>query len=244
LTLNNNQDNVFGVEHLLSAIEAYGINNAIIEVNGGNEIPIIDGSSLGWTQKFDEIGLKYSPKCYQISENNRINKKTNKFDIKLDKILQVNENDSFIMYQPDNVSKLTVGIDYTKVSPIIGKNWFTYTINEDNHYKWVISPARMYMTSLDEYYKNKDLGYYKAGIENCVNIAYGKDWYDDNQLRFINNECVRHEILDLIGCLSLLNYEGNTGIPLGHIIAYKPTLKLMMNFVKLLKESFIANTII
>ena len=39
---------VSSVEHLLSALEACGIDNARIEVEGGFEIPIIDGSALGW----------------------------------------------------------------------------------------------------------------------------------------------------------------------------------------------------
>jgi UDP-3-O-acyl-N-acetylglucosamine deacetylase len=38
-----------GVEHLLSALEMLGVDNARIEVEGGTEIPIIDGSALGWT---------------------------------------------------------------------------------------------------------------------------------------------------------------------------------------------------
>ena len=38
-----------GVEHLLSALEMLGVDNARIEVEGGSEIPIVDGSALGWT---------------------------------------------------------------------------------------------------------------------------------------------------------------------------------------------------
>lgn len=38
-----------GVEHLLSALEMLGVDNARIEVEGSHELPIIDGSALGWT---------------------------------------------------------------------------------------------------------------------------------------------------------------------------------------------------
>lgn len=38
-----------GVEHLLSALEMLGVDNARIEVEGGSEVPIVDGSALGWT---------------------------------------------------------------------------------------------------------------------------------------------------------------------------------------------------
>lgn len=36
------------VELLLSALEACGVDNARIEVEGGHEIPVLDNSSLGW----------------------------------------------------------------------------------------------------------------------------------------------------------------------------------------------------
>ena len=36
------------MEHLLSALEAFGVDNARIEIEGGSEVPIIDGSALSW----------------------------------------------------------------------------------------------------------------------------------------------------------------------------------------------------
>lgn len=39
---------VMTVELLLSALEACGVDNARIEVEGGHEIPVLDNSSLGW----------------------------------------------------------------------------------------------------------------------------------------------------------------------------------------------------
>jgi len=39
---------VMNVELLLSALEACGVDNARIEVEGGHEIPVLDNSSLGW----------------------------------------------------------------------------------------------------------------------------------------------------------------------------------------------------
>lgn len=33
----------------MSALEMLGVDNARIEVEGGHEMPIIDGSALGWT---------------------------------------------------------------------------------------------------------------------------------------------------------------------------------------------------
>lgn len=36
------------VELLLSALEACGVDNARIEIEGGHEIPVLDNSALGW----------------------------------------------------------------------------------------------------------------------------------------------------------------------------------------------------
>ena len=36
------------MEHLLSALEGFGVDNARIEIEGGPEVPIVDGSALGW----------------------------------------------------------------------------------------------------------------------------------------------------------------------------------------------------
>jgi UDP-3-O-acyl-N-acetylglucosamine deacetylase len=39
---------VMNVELLLSALEACGVDNARIEIEGGHEIPVLDNSALGW----------------------------------------------------------------------------------------------------------------------------------------------------------------------------------------------------
>lgn len=39
---------VHSVEALLSALECCGIDNARIEVEGGDELPVVDGSAMGW----------------------------------------------------------------------------------------------------------------------------------------------------------------------------------------------------
>jgi UDP-3-O-acyl N-acetylglycosamine deacetylase len=46
---------VQSVEHLLSALEACGIDNARIEIEGGQEIPVLDGSSMGWAVEIAEV---------------------------------------------------------------------------------------------------------------------------------------------------------------------------------------------
>lgn len=51
---------VQGAEHLLAALEGMGVDNARIEIEGGNEVPIIDGSALGWVIEIHRV-------CQQLS---------------------------------------------------------------------------------------------------------------------------------------------------------------------------------
>lgn len=46
---------ISSVEHLLSALEGCGVDNARIEIEGGSEIPIIDGSALGWVIEIHKV---------------------------------------------------------------------------------------------------------------------------------------------------------------------------------------------
>ncbi len=49
------------VEMLLSALEACGVDNARIELEGGQEVPVLDGSALGWALHIQQAGLRPAP---------------------------------------------------------------------------------------------------------------------------------------------------------------------------------------
>ncbi len=50
---------VQSVEHLLSALEGFGVDNARIEIEGGPEVPIVDGSALGWAIDLHQVHTIY-----------------------------------------------------------------------------------------------------------------------------------------------------------------------------------------
>jgi len=239
LTLNNHDHAVYSIEHLLSALEALSIDNIEIQMENNSEIPIFDGSSMGWVNILQKNEVLPSISSSNLLVKDNYLKKARKFKFGSNRVLSLCDNDSFITYYPDKITRITVGLDYSLKSPIIGKQWYSYTVHQDDHYKWDIGSARMYIKSFDELYKAKDLGYFSNGIENCVNLPVFDRWVDDDQIRYLNSECARHEILDLIGALGLLNYNGNGGLPYGHIVAYKPNLELMVKFTKMLKENII-----
>ncbi len=43
------------MEHLLSALEGFGVDNARIEIEGGPEVPITDGSALLWAVDLHQV---------------------------------------------------------------------------------------------------------------------------------------------------------------------------------------------
>lgn len=53
-------------------------------------------------------------------------------------------------------------------------------------------------------------------------------WYDQEMVRFINDEPIRRAVVDLVGDLALLNDCGNGGMPVGHVVAYRPTHDLQV----------------
>ncbi len=57
-TAHPQQHRIIGAEALLAALEAYGVDNARIEIEGGSEVPVVDGSALGWMVGIEETGVK------------------------------------------------------------------------------------------------------------------------------------------------------------------------------------------
>lgn len=80
-------------------------------------------------------------------------------------------------------------------------------------------------------------GLVKGGTEGCAIIGFGDRWREPDQVRFFNDEPVRHKLLDFIGDLSLAAEKGHAGIPQGHIVAYKADHALHVEFAQALKAS-------
>lgn len=55
------------------------------------------------------------------------------------KPLTVTRGSSFIQFVPEDTFRLTVGVDAHQQAPVIGKQWFSWCMFEDMHYKWVLT---------------------------------------------------------------------------------------------------------
>ncbi|MDR1554551.1 MAG: UDP-3-O-acyl-N-acetylglucosamine deacetylase, partial [Campylobacteraceae bacterium] len=75
------------IEHLLSAVNSYGIDNLRIIVDGG-EIPVMDGSSASFCMMLDEAGIR------ALDENKKM--------IVIKKEVEVRDGDKFSKVTPSN----------------------------------------------------------------------------------------------------------------------------------------------
>lgn len=174
------------IEHLLSAIYAYGIDNLRVVVDN-DEVPILDGSSNGYCMLIDEVGIK----------EQEVSKKV----LKIKKEVEVTEGNKRVTLKPSNNIVFDFSIDFEH--PSIGEQsfHFDYTISE---YKENISRARTF-GFLHEVQYLRSIGLAKGGsLENAIVLDENKILNPEG-LRY-EDEFVRHKILDAIGDMSLLGY--------------------------------------
>lgn len=183
------------VEHLLSSLYIFGIDNAFIEIDN-LEVPILDGSALEFVTKIQQVGLKTQ-------------RAKRKFLV-IQKALHLKDRDKTISILPAKSFQISYTIDFRH--PLIGRQSFEFEASADTFAK-EIAPARTFgfFHEVEELRKN---GLVRGGsLENAVVLT--EDGILNAILRF-KDEFVRHKILDSIGDLSLI------GRPLiGRIVAHK-----------------------
>ncbi|KAG2485268.1 hypothetical protein HYH03_015943 [Edaphochlamys debaryana] len=275
MSLGSETMTVMTVEALLSALEACGVDNARIEVEGGDEVPTIDGSAEGWVERICASGLCPAPARADLpvwgadrptgqtdgpwarlqaekaqaraaaggaeGEDEGEGEEAElpgvrKLVLRPKEVVSVHRGASFITLYPEDTFRLTAGLDRHVEAPVIGKQWKSWAMWEDMHYKHALAEARSFVSSPEQAMGLRDAGWLQGGTEGCVLIAYGERWYDDELVRF-DDEPVRYQIQSLIGALSLLARDGHSGLPLGHIVSYDADAELAAAFVAKLAET-------
>ncbi|KAF5750110.1 UDP-3-O-acyl N-acetylglycosamine deacetylase family protein [Tripterygium wilfordii] len=218
------------VEHLLSALEAKGVDNCRIEIKsldsevGDVEVPILDGSAGKWVEVIEQMGLKVA---VDQSGNS-----CDKLAPYLNEPMHVWRNDSFVAAFPSPKVLISYGIDFPQV-PAIGCQWFSSAPFNGSFYAKQIASARTFCL-YEEVERMHDAGLIKGGsLENAIVCSVSKGWLNP-PLRFPDEPC-RHKVLDLIGDLSLSATSGSQGFPVAHIVAYKAGHALNAAFARLIK---------
>lgn len=140
---------VLSPEALLSALEACGVDNARIEIEGGWEVPVVDGSSLGWVIAVQKAGVCEAAAGGDAQRAQRVAPNPQE-------MLTVRDGDAFVSFYPGEPAKVTAGVDHAGEADIIGRQWYTWgpgdsvpEDNYDNHYRWEVAPARKVIPSYE-----------------------------------------------------------------------------------------------
>ncbi|MBQ7199521.1 MAG: UDP-3-O-[Selenomonadaceae bacterium] len=184
---------VFTIEHLMSALNACGIDNCEIELDA-EEPPVLGGNSIDFFEMIQSAGIVEQEKARR--------------EIHLEKIYRVDSDDGkkFILALPYNGFR----VSFTSINPhpMIGIQYGDFEITEEI-YKTEIAPARTIAYEKEiEALRNMGLGL-GGTIENVI-VYNDEGWL--NPLNYFD-ELVRHKILDVIGDMRL------AGIFNCHIIA-------------------------
>ena len=170
------------IEHLMSALNAYGVSNLLVKCDG--EVPVLDGSSLEFCNLFEEVGL--------------VEQKGDWHRIVIKAPIRIESGKASIELIPSE----SFEIDYTlEYSAPVGRQRFVFRLDDPAEYRKEIAPARTFGFI-------KDIGeLQKQGLalggrfDNFV--LFGDEGPINCELRF-PDEPVRHKIMDSIGDLYLL----------------------------------------
>src|SRR5437773_5772765 len=196
-TIGEGSVRVHTVEHVLAALSAMGVDNAIVEMDA-NEPPIGDGSAQPYVDVIKRAGVaaQEAPrKLFNVRESMHVEAKTG----------------ALLVLLPDE----TFRISCTQAGP---NNRFTQFLSMEVTpaiFEREIAPARTFVY-YEEVQSLMDKNLIKGGsLENAI-VVGGDAVLSKEPLRFAD-EFVRHKILDLIGDLALVGRRIR-----GHVVAVKP----------------------
>lgn len=172
------------IEHLMSAISSYGIDNIRIILDA-NEAPVMDGSSVSFCMMLDEAGIK------ELDMPKKI--------IVIKKEVEVTQGSKFVRISPSSSPKFDYTIKFDH--PLIGMQRYVFEFSKKNYIE-EISKARTFGFLKDVQMlraSNLALG---GSLENAV-VMDEFSILNPEGLRY-KDEFVRHKILDAIGDLSLM----------------------------------------
>jgi len=198
------------IEHFLSAIYAYGIDNIRVVVDG-NEMPIMDGSSISFCLLLDEAGIE------ELDAPKKI--------LRITQTVEIQDGDKFVRLTPSDSASFDFRIKFDH--PVIGDQSEKF-IFSTHAFIDEIARARTFGFAQDIQYlqsQNLALG---ASLQNAIGLDEHKVLNPEG-LRF-DNEFARHKILDAMGDMMvsgyniLGNYESFAG---SHHLNYQLTTKLL-----------------
>ena len=173
------------IEHLMSALNGLGIDNALIDIDS-DEVPILDGSSKMFVDLIDVAGIKYL--------------KTSRKIVKILKPIIVGNKDVYIKATPAESFSIDYTISYDHI--LLDHQRLILDSFDENIYRDLISNSRTFGFK-EDVDMLLEKGLIKGGSLNNAVLLDKNGVVNEEELRY-PDEFVRHKILDFIGDIFLL----------------------------------------
>ena len=171
------------VEHLMAALAGSGIDNAIVELDGG-EVPAMDGSAAPFLSLIDRAGI--------------VSQDLPRRAIKVLKPVEIACQDATVALLPDHGFSMSFEIEFE--NPLIRFQDMTISFETDT-FRTELSRARSF-GMLEDVERLRAAGLARGGsLENAV-VVSGDRVLNRGGLRYAD-EFVRHKLLDAVGDLYL-----------------------------------------
>ena len=175
------------IEHLMAALFIKGIDNAIIEING-DEVPILDGSSIEFIKKIEKAGIKETNAPIKI--------------IKINKLVEIKDGSKKMSILPSKIN-LEVDFEINFNNPLINKQRNKINVYEDDLSEIINSRTFCLFEDVE---KLKKMNLAQGGsLDNAI-VVKGNKVLNGGGLRN-KKEFVNHKILDCLGDLFLTGYK-------------------------------------
>lgn len=176
------------IEHIMSALSAYGVDNALIELNAP-EVPIMDGSSLPFIYLLQDAGIveQNAPKKF----------------IKILKTVEIQEAGKWVRFSAYDGFKVALTIEFDH--PVFNRSAPRFEIDfAGQSYIEEIARARTFGFMQEvEMMRQHNLGL-GGNLTNAI-VIDDTDVLNPEGLRY-PDEFVRHKILDAIGDLYIIGH--------------------------------------
>jgi UDP-3-O-acyl N-acetylglucosamine deacetylase len=199
------------VEHALAACYGLAIDNCEIWINS-SELPGLDGSCKQIVEALAEAGVAEQPAVRRR--------------LVISDVTRVGDDETWVEARPAKAGGLTVKyrLDYGSNNPI-GRQTIELKVTPKSFREELASARTFLLAEEAQWLRERGLG---ARVTNQDLLVFGPEGPLDNELR-MENECVRHKALDLVGDLALAGCE-----LVGHVIAHKSGHRLNAELVKIL----------
>jgi len=188
-SLVKNNVRISTVEHLLSALAGFGIDNAIVDVSA-EEVPIMDGSA--------------GPFVFLIQSSGVVEQNSPKRFIKIKRAIEVRDGDKWARFEPFEGFKVGFTIQFNHPA-FNNKNCKAEIDFSTTSFVKEVSRARTFGFMRDvELLRQNNLAL-GGSLDNAIVVDDYRVINEDG-LRY-EDECVKHKILDAIGDLYLLGHS-------------------------------------